>query len=129
MQSSRPPRRDHNAHIVPCTYQGCSRWFRNQSGLTQHLNTSLAHASLPRHSPAPAPVHPLPETTPGPLFPNDGYEGEPQHPVLPEDLDYSAIPDESQPEHFPPLGPVSSSAPQEPRARTRDYHEELNGKR
>jgi hypothetical protein len=127
MQSSQPSRRDHNVHIVPCTYQGCSRWFRNQSGLTQHLNTSLAHASIPQHSPAPARVHPLAETDS--LFPDDGYEVEPQHPsVLPEESDSYAIPDESQPEHLPSPGPPSSSVPQEPRARKRDYHEGLNGK-
>jgi hypothetical protein len=125
---SQPFRRDHNAYIIPCTYRGCSRWFRNQSGLTQHLNTPLAHASLPRRSPAPAQVHPLPETDP--LSPDGGYEVEPQHPVmaLSEESDSYTIPDDSQPEHLPPPEPVSSSAPQEPRARMRDYHEELNGK-
>ncbi|KAH7904947.1 hypothetical protein BJ138DRAFT_1234046 [Hygrophoropsis aurantiaca] len=112
----------YNGRLLPCTYPGCTRYFKNQSGLTQHLNSPLTHArlqtrhnQLPRSSDYSAPLG-----------------SEPISQDVPVDTDANNVPlddvmmdDEAQPHSSPPR---SSQGSPGPKKRIRDYHEELDGK-
>lgn len=39
MARSQASQLSHNPLRLPCPHSGCSRWFRNTSGLTKHCNT------------------------------------------------------------------------------------------
>ena len=36
-------RKVHNPYQLPCIFVGCRQWFRNQSGLTQHIRSQHRH--------------------------------------------------------------------------------------
>src|ERR1700680_469448 len=56
-----PSRRAHHLLQLPCPVPGCSRWFQNQSGLTQHRRS--LHPTLPVSAPSPQ-DHPRPSCSP-----------------------------------------------------------------
>ncbi|KAH0837812.1 hypothetical protein J3R83DRAFT_6013 [Lanmaoa asiatica] len=56
-----PPTTENAQLQYPCSIPGCNRWFKNQSGLTQHLHAKHPRVSL---SPTPSPVPSSPPRCP-----------------------------------------------------------------
>ncbi|KAF8132929.1 hypothetical protein EV363DRAFT_1397839 [Boletus edulis] len=77
-----PPALSYTQLQYPCLKLGCNRWFKNQSGLTQHLHTKHPHPPSPtRSSPPPrtpeSPHEPLEDWFP---FPSQDFNAEYQGP-------------------------------------------------
>ncbi|KIK38767.1 hypothetical protein CY34DRAFT_14833 [Suillus luteus UH-Slu-Lm8-n1] len=135
-----PPRRAHHLLQLPCPAPGCARWFRNQSGLTQHRRS--LHSNIPtpgppqdllspplppRHHPQPSqsPSHPR-DFTPPPL---DFTPPPPD--FTPPPPDFSQHPQPSPPAPSEPTHKDSDSADAEftdsSKRCYRTYHSMLNG--
>ncbi|KAH7905684.1 hypothetical protein BJ138DRAFT_1138203 [Hygrophoropsis aurantiaca] len=100
----------YNGHLLPCTYPGCRRYFKNQSGLTQHLNSPLTHAHLQTlHNQLPHSNNYVPVDA--------NIENAPPDDVM--------MDDGFQPQSSPPR---SSQSSPNPKRQTGDYHEELDRK-
>jgi hypothetical protein len=83
-------RKHHNPIRLPCTFSGCNRWFRNQSGLTTHWRAVHIHQ--------PAPQLRIPPASP-----------EPPHPPIHHHRCNISLPPSS-----PPLPPPTPPAPFDP---------------
>ncbi|KAH7905240.1 hypothetical protein BJ138DRAFT_1138338 [Hygrophoropsis aurantiaca] len=111
-------RRNFSTRQIPCSFHGCCRVFKNRSGLTQHLNSPLAHAHLqvPRHR-----VHTCMADREAGEMPQQPASSPRENPMSFDDpamaLDEPMIPDDSE---QPDLATRKS--------RVRDYHEMLDGR-
>ncbi|KAG1801316.1 hypothetical protein EV424DRAFT_1545429 [Suillus variegatus] len=98
-----PPRHAHHLLQLPCLAPGCARWFRNQSGLTQHRCSH--HSNLPAPGPPPQdlisppqlpPPHDHPQQSLSPEFHPRYFSPPPQDFSLPP-LGFSQPPQPSPP--------------------------------
>ncbi|KAH0834698.1 hypothetical protein J3R83DRAFT_10225 [Lanmaoa asiatica] len=104
-----PPTTENAQLQYPCSIPGCNRWFKNQSGLTQHL-----HAKHPRISLSPTPS-PVPSSPPRcPSVPPLQFPDSPN--VQPSQLPSPEVPEQLYAEY---LGPSNSIF--------RNYHPFLTG--
>ncbi|KAG1896783.1 uncharacterized protein F5891DRAFT_1192680 [Suillus fuscotomentosus] len=115
-----PPRRAHHLLQLPCPAPGCARWFRNQSGLTQHRR------SLHPNIPAPGP----PQPSRSPSHPRDFSPPPPE--FSPPPRDFSQPPQPSPPMPSEPTHEDSDNADAEFTDSSercyRTYHSMLNGR-